>query len=380
MKKISAIQFKKMLISGANAISNEFQYINELNVFPVPDGDTGTNMKITVSSAANEIEEFDSADLSILGRAFSRSLLMNARGNSGVIFSQIMKGFFAPFQNEQKEIEAVQLIECFASAKKIAYQAVSNPVEGTILTVIREVAEQLAAKGASFESVTDLFAFVVEQAKISLDNTPNLLEELKRVGVVDSGGYGLWCFLTGMYKSLIGKDITTKDAKKEKSSVGLDVKIEFDEHDNEEGFGYCSEVIMKIGAKIDPNGKVKKPFNIEKFKAELLVIGNSLVCVQDEEIVKVHVHTFDPGKFLQIAQKYGEFLKLKFENMTEQYYERIQKQGVEIIDSKKPKAKAIKLRDEISIVMTVPSQKIKNIYKEDYGIEHSLNTSDIGNP
>ncbi|MGL4948391.1 MAG: DAK2 domain-containing protein [Mycoplasma sp.] len=380
MKKITTSQFKQMLISGANGIANEYRYINELNVFPVPDGDTGTNMKITVTNAAVEIEEFVSADFSLLGRAFSRSLLMNARGNSGVIFSQIMKGFFLSFKENQNELTVEELARCFDDAKKIAYQAVSNPVEGTILTVIRVVSERIWAELESLKNIEEFFKFVIEEAKIALDDTPNLLEELKRVGVVDSGGYGLWCFLKGMYLSIIGKGITANDAKNNAEPSSFTLDIDFDEHDNEEGFGYCSEIIMKIGAKVDPNEKEKKAFNIEKFKSELLVFGNSLVCVQDEDIVKVHVHTFQPGKFLTVAQKYGEFLKLKFENMTEQYYARIQKEGVEIIDTKKPKPKSIKLRDEISIVMTVPSANIKTIYKEDYGIEYTLNTSDIGNP
>ncbi|MGL4951923.1 MAG: DAK2 domain-containing protein [Mycoplasma sp.] len=378
MQKINTPQFKKMLISGANAIDNEYQYINELNVFPVPDGDTGTNMKITVTKAAAEIEEFNSDDISILGRAFSRSLLMNARGNSGVIFSQIMKGFFVPFVNEQKSLTIDQIIECFQNAKEIAYKAVSNPVEGTILTVVRVVAERLKETEGTFKDVVALMKFVVEESKIALDDTPNLLEELRRVGVVDSGGYGLWCFFTGMYNSLIGKDVLVKEQTNSQNSIP--VNLDLDEHDNEEGFGYCSEIIMKIGAKVDPNEKDKKPFNIEKFKNELLALGNSLVCVQDEDIVKVHVHTFTPGKFLTIAQKYGDFLKLKFENMTEQYYERIEKQGIAIIDTKKPTPKPIYLRDYASIVMTVPSANIKKIFKDDYGVEYSLNTSDIGNP
>lgn len=380
-KFITGEQFKKMIINGADQLVGEYEYINELNVFPVPDGDTGTNMKITISSAIDEIKIFDGNDISILGRGFSRALLMNARGNSGVIFSQIIKGFISSFKEGQKSLTVEDLICSFKGAKEIAYNAVANPVEGTILTVIRCVSEALIVK-KDFEDIEDCFKFAVETAKVALDNTPNLLEELKRVGVVDSGGYGLWCFLVGMYDCLIGKVCAPKniDLSDNKGDTRPKIQLEFDEHDNEEGFGYCSEIIMKIGAQIDPQEKPKKPFDLERFKASLLKIGDSLVCVQDEDLVKVHVHTFTPGTFLNLAQPYGEFLKIKFENMTEQYYQRIEKQGIKIIDTKKPNAQQVVFKDEQGITMTCPSKKIKAFLKSEYGINNVLDTSNIGNP
>lgn len=378
MKVINCHDLKQMLINGSNSIANEFRYINELNVFPVPDGDTGTNLKITISNAISEINDFDVLDISLLGRAFSRALLMNARGNSGVIFSQIIKGFTSSFKKGQEELTIPQLIDSFKAAKEISYNAVSNPVEGTILTVIRMASEKLSAHEGEFTDVTALFDFVVQEAKIALDNTPNQLEELRRAGVVDSGGYGLWTFLVGMQQALIGKTIEIK----EQSTTNPTKKIvlEFDEHDNEGGFGYCSEIIMKIGARICLEEKEKKAFNFERFKASLAKLGNSIVCVQDEDIVKVHIHTFNPGQFLNLAQNYGEFIKLKFENMTEQYYDRIEKEGIKIIDTKKPNPHPIPLSDEQAIVMTCPSTQIQNILKKDYGINHTLNTEHIGNP
>lgn len=380
VKTIKCEQFKEMIALGAKKIANEYDYINQLNVFPVPDGDTGTNMKITTSNAIEEIANFTTTDISILGRAFSRALLMNARGNSGVIFSQIIKGFTSKFRPEQKSLNVEDLIECFAGAKEVAYGAVANPVEGTILTVIRLTYENLNENKEKYKDTHELMKDAVKFAQIALDDTPNQLEELKRVGVVDSGGYGLLCFLKGMYKSLIG---AKKDATKKvevKQSQNVDIKLQFDEHDNEEGFGYCSEIIIKIAAKIDPHAKSKKEFDIECYKKELLKIGDSLVCVQDEDIVKVHVHTTTPGKFLNISQVYGEFLKIKFENMTEQYYERIKKQGINILDNNIPTDKKINLKNEQAIVVTCPSPKIKNILETEYGIHNVLDTSEIGNP
>lgn len=383
MKSISVDQLKKMFINGANKIANNFAYINELNVFPVPDGDTGTNMKITVTSAANDIALIDTNDLSVLGKSFSRSLLMNARGNSGVIFSQIMKGFVSTFQENQKELNVEDLILSFVKAKEIAYKAVANPVEGTILTVIRCISEDLTNAGSDkFENIDSLFKFVIERGNIALDSTPELLEELKRVGVVDSGGYGLMQFLTGMSDALSKRD--NKLVEKTKALADEEIKqkinMSFDEHDNEGGFGYCSEIILKIGARIDPADKEKKPFNFSKFKSDLEQMGDSLVCVQDEDLVKVHLHTFKPGEFLNYAQQYGEFLKTKFENMTEQYYERIGYKGVNLVKANPANKKKIILEDKIEIIVTCPSAKIKKILNTEYGIDYLMNTEKNGNP
>lgn len=380
VKTIKCEQFKEMITLGSQKIANEYDYINQLNVFPVPDGDTGTNMKITTSNAIKEIEDFKTTDISILGRAFSRALLMNARGNSGVIFSQIIKGFTSKFRPEQSMLSTDDLIECFCGAKEVAYGAVANPVEGTILTVIRITSEKLTENKDKYKDTHELMQDAVKFAQIALDDTPNQLEELRRVGVVDSGGYGLLCFLKGMYKSLIGAEKVSAKKEDVKQVKNIDVKLQFDEHDNEEGFGYCSEIIMKIAAKIDPHAKSKKEFNMEAYKKDLLKIGDSLVCVQDEDIVKVHVHTTTPGKFLSISQVYGEFLKIKFENMTEQYYERIKKQGISIIDQNVPVDKKINLKNEQAIVMTCPSPKIKKILDTEYGIHNVLDTNEIGNP
>ncbi len=385
MSKINSVTLKKMFINGAEQIAQNFAYINELNVFPIPDGDTGTNMKITSTAAANELSLIESSDLSIIGKGFSKALLMNARGNSGVILSQIMKGFVSNFKEGQKELTVEDLLMAFQSAKEVAYKAVANPIEGTILTVIRCTSEKLNEihEQEPFVSTEVLFKVAVQEAKIALDNTPNLLDELKRVGVVDSGGYGLYVFLAGMYEALSMK--SEKLIEKTKALAGDELKqkisMQFDDHDNEGGFGYCSEIIMKVGAKIDLSDKSKKKeFNFEKFRETLMTMGNSLVCVQDDDLVKVHVHTFKPGEFLNYAQQYGEFLKVKFENMTQQYLERMGYQGINVVDKSKVKEKEIVLEDKIELVLTCPSSKIKKILNNEYDIQYVINTEKNGNP
>ena len=380
MTTIDLSLFYKMFISGAQSIKNEFEYINKLNVFPVPDGDTGTNMSLTVSGALKDIasEKFES--MFQLSHKFSRGLLMNARGNSGVILSQILKGFIIDIKEDQTFLSIADLIKSFQNAAKIAYISIKNPVEGTILTVISDISKKLLLNQSKYETVESLFDDVIDFGKVSLDNTPNLLPVLKDAGVVDSGGYGLLTFLKGFNSAITGKDNDEKLAE-----------IDFDAYDsngfhNEEGetdFGYCSEIIMEVGTKISPNSPDKKQFSITKFRKELSKIGDSLVCVEDYGLVKVHIHTFFPGTFLDISQKYGEFIKTKFENMTNQYYEKLKKDGIEILGNKKVIEKMDKqnvLNEDISIIMTAPSIKIKEILNEEYGIKYVIDTSINGNP
>ena len=381
MTTIDLSLFYKMLISGAQSIKNEFEYINKLNVFPVPDGDTGTNMSLTVSGALKDIasEKFES--MFKLSHKFSRGLLMNARGNSGVILSQILKGFIIDIKEDQTFLSISDLIKSFQNAAKVAYISIKNPVEGTILTVISDISKKLLLNQSKYETVESLFDDVIDFGKISLDNTPNLLPVLKDAGVVDSGGYGLLTFLKGFNSAITGKDNDNEKL----------AEIDFDAYDsngfhNEEGeteFGYCSEIIMEVGTKISPNSPDKKPFSIAKFRKELSKIGDSVVCVEEYGLVKVNIHTFLPGTFLDISQKYGEFIKTKFENMTNQYYEKLKKDGIEILGNKKAIEKIDKksiLNNDISIIMTAPSLKIKEILKEEYGINYVIDTSVSGNP
>ncbi len=382
MKKIGFKDLKNMFLYGVNKIAENADYINELNVFPVPDGDTGTNLKITSTNAFEEVEKLDIDDIALFGQAFSRALLMNARGNSGVIFSQIIKGFVSGFHADKDFIDVETFINCFQLARNSAYQSVSNPVEGTILTIIRVVDEELFKNIDKLDSIEKVLTLVNDVAKEALDKTPDLLPQLKKVGVVDSGGYGLLMFFNGMLESLssnTNKRITT-NLQEKKQNLNSKVEELFNDHNYEEGFGYCTELIIKINSKIVPNNEKKQTFYIEQFKLETLKMGDSLVCVQDNDIVKIHIHTTKPGDLLNFAQKYGEFIKIKIENMTEQFYSRLKKDGIKVIDNIKNNPLEIRLNNKPQIVLTCPTKKIMRILQNDYGFKNILCTENKGNP
>lgn len=314
MRSIDAATMKEMLLSGANNLYNHYPEIDQLNVFPVPDGDTGMNMNLTFGSGAKEIaNRSDDDDLYALTSSFSRGLLMGARGNSGVITSQIFRGF-AKATEGKKKLGASDLAACFVSAKETAYKAVAKPVEGTILTVIREAADALFEYVTSSTSVKEAMAYLLEKAKEALAHTPDLLPVLKEVGVVDSGGAGLVRILEGMEAALRGKPI-------ERSSEGAPVSAPpvsspyagAQLSEDEEGYGYCTQFIVRLG------GEGKKPFVERNFKKFLQTHGKSLVTVTDEDIVKVHVHTLFPGHMLNYAQQFGEFVTITIENMSEEH-------------------------------------------------------------
>ena len=312
MKTIDGQILKRMFISGANNLYNHYPEIDALNVFPVPDGDTGMNMNLTLTSGSKEIQNRSDTNIYDIAKTFGRGLLMGARGNSGVITSQIFRGFSQGL--EGKEIADVEAFS-FAMQKgvEVAYKAVVKPVEGTILTVVRESSQYLAdhiKEANSFEKALDL---LINEARASLKRTPDLLPILKEVGVVDSGGTGLLYIYEGMKAALEDADIERNEATSVQADnpiVAAGAAME------EEEFGYCTEFIMSLG----PDA-VKKPFNEKRFTYVLNSHGNSLVVVHDEDIVKVHVHTLQPGDILNYAQQFGEFLKIKIENMTEQHHE-----------------------------------------------------------
>ena len=384
---INLEMFIKMINGGAKILDIEYDYINDLNVFPVPDGDTGLNMRTTVNGAIDSVNNTKIENFKKLADTFARGLLMNARGNSGVIFSQIIRGFVSNFTDDLEGLNVETLKQSFALAKDKAYNAVANPIEGTILTVIRCISEHVNEN--NYDNEVALFADVVNIGEETLNKTPDMLEELKEVGVVDSGGYGLMCFFKGMNAVLNDKlpELIKKSQEHLKENV---VKMDednfkfFDNTREEEGFGYCSEIVMTIGANINPNLEDKKtPFNLENYRKELSRIGNSLVCVQDGDLVKVHVHTMKPYRLLQISQKYGEFEKVKFENMTNQYYAKVEKM-TENQPKKSSKQASIpknkKLKDGIAIIATVPTKKIAKFYKNDYGVPNLIITEDNGAP
>lgn len=311
MKTLDGQSLKTLFISGSNNLFNHYPEVDSLNVFPVPDGDTGMNMNLTMTSGSKEIANRDDENIADIAKSFSRGLLMGARGNSGVITSQIFRGF-AQGLDGKKEIDAIGLSDAFQKGVEVAYKAVVRPVEGTILTVIRESSQVLHELVKDSWSIEKAFDVMIKEAKASLKRTPELLPILKQVGVIDSGGAGLIYILEGMRQAVTGDPVTRNE------SAGGDANnpiVAAGAAMEEEEFGYCTEFIMELGP-----DSVKKPFNEKRFTNILGSHGNSLVVVHDDNIVKVHVHTMTPGQVLNYAQQFGEFLKLKIENMTEQHH------------------------------------------------------------
>lgn len=348
MKVIDGSLFKRMVIAGANVLHNNHPEIDALNVFPVPDGDTGTNMSLTFSAGASEIEKLESNDIYEVSKKLSKGLLMGARGNSGVILSQIFRGISMGFEGK-KEVNAVEFAQALANGAKVAYKAVMRPVEGTILTVIRESSEAVVKYAQPDMEIEDVFSYFVKEAEKSLDRTPELLPVLKEVGVVDSGGAGLLLVFTGFMAGLAGEEIVRVEIKGETQNQAL-VDVETD---SEDAYGYCTEFIIRL----DP-GKIKV-FKEENLRNELERLpGNSIVVVQDEDIVKVHVHTLKPGNALNSAQRYGEFVKLKIENMQEQHNTILE------ANAAKTEAAPKKEEKEVAIISVAAGDGIKDMFLE----------------
>ena len=318
MKRLDAKTLKRMLISGANHLYNHYPEVDQLNVFPVPDGDTGMNMNLTVTSGVKEIQNIpEDDDLFRLGNGFSRGLLMGARGNSGVITSQIFKGFSVALK-DKKSLTAHDFAAAFVSAKEVAYKAVMKPVEGTILTVIRESSSALMEFVQSSTTIEEAMEYLVQQARIALEHTPDLLPVLKEVGVVDSGGAGLVYILEGMLSALKGKVIErNQDVGQVPTETNASLYAGAKLSEDEEGYGYCTQFVLRLGT---PGQDGKKPFVEKNFKGFLAKHGKSLVTVRDEDIIKVHVHTLTPGNMLNYAQQFGEFLTIIIENMSEEHH------------------------------------------------------------
>jgi len=311
MKTIDGIFLKQIFISGANNLYNHYPEVDALNVFPVPDGDTGMNMNLPMTSGSKEIQNRSDKNIYEIAKAFSKGLLMGARGNSGVITSQIFRGFSQALEGKE-EINALELAEAWKKGVEVAYKAVMKPVEGTILTVARESSDALHKSVKAGMTIEKAFDIMIEESKESLQRTPELLPILKEVGVVDSGGFGFSLILKGMRLALSGEIIERNQATATENATPISVAGAIME--NEE-FGYCTEFIMILGP-----DSVKRPFSEKRFTTVLSNRGNSLVVVKDEEIVKVHVHTLNPGDILNYAQQFGEFKTLKIENMTEQHH------------------------------------------------------------
>lgn len=310
MKTIDGKTLKEMFVSASNNLYNHYPEVDALNVFPVPDGDTGMNMSMTMTNGAKFVKDVESDDAYQVANTFAKGLLMGARGNSGVITSQIFRGFAQALEGK-KSATAIQLAEALKNGAKVAYKAVIRPVEGTILTVVRESSAAVDEFVEASTTIEEVFEKLVAEAKKSLKRTPDLLPVLKEVGVVDSGGAGLVKIFEGMLSFLKGKFIEREEnASQEKAKVETPIG----DMDKDEEFGYCTEFIMRLGPADE-----KEKFEEQAFKAILVERGNSIVVVRDDDIVKVHIHTLNPGNILTFAQSYGEFVTIKVENMTEQH-------------------------------------------------------------
>ncbi|EFE47243.1 DAK2 domain fusion protein YloV [Erysipelotrichaceae bacterium 5_2_54FAA] len=345
MEMINGKLLKDMLASGANNLSNKFTEIDALNVFPVPDGDTGTNMSLTFNAGVKDALACTSDDVCDIAKVLSKGLLMGARGNSGVITSQIFRGLYQGVDG-MKEINGFQLANALVMGSRVAYKAVMRPVEGTILTVVREAADYTYAYATSTQDVTCLQVMekMLEEAKESLERTPDLLPVLKEVGVVDSGGAGLVTIFEGFVSALKGEVIERQEAQESKEVAGAGMESE--------EFGYCTEFIIRLSEHGARN------FQEEALRDSLARIGNSIVCVRDDDIVKVHVHTLTPGDALNMGQRYGEFAKLKVENMQEQHENIMMNATVE----EKPKEE--KPKQKYAIITVAAGDGLKDMFKE----------------
>ena len=309
MKELNGFLYKRMLENGLALLANDENRINALNVFPVPDGDTGTNMRLTLEGGINNMPEDES--LSAAAKGLSRGMLLGARGNSGVILSQLFKGQYLYFKDKEC-VDAFGFAEALEQGYKTAYNAVIHPAEGTILTVAREGIHLIKSYINYSTSLRELLIALIKQMELSLANTPNLLPVLKDAGVIDSGGAGLVLIYKGMLKYLDNEIVKRNDIVVVKASAATSKnRFDFDEN-SDLIYGYCTEFILQLQTKkVDVNN-----FDINQFIHYLESKGDSVVCFKDDTRVKVHVHTFTPGDILNEAQKYGEFISLKIDNMS----------------------------------------------------------------
>lgn len=347
MNEIKAKDFKNMVAAGRNRLENNAEYVNSLNVFPVPDGDTGTNMNLTFTSGSKSVKESSDEHVGAISKALAKGLLMGARGNSGVILSQLFRGFSKSIETKEV-LDAKALAKAFKGGVDSAYSAVMKPVEGTVLTVARESADAGVKTAENTDNVIEVMEAVLEEAKASLKRTPDLLAVLAEVGVVDSGGQGLVYIYEGFLSALTGEEIPEEDEK-----VDLDTLVEAEhhqsgvhEHVNTEDieFGFCTEIMVRIG-----EGKtVDSEFDYDEFRSYLNDLGDSLLVVADEEIIKVHVHTERPGEVMNYGQKFGSLIKIKVDNMREQHSELSHKESSEPVKKKDMAVIAISAGDGIA--------------------------------
>ena len=371
-KTINVDVLAKMFLAGAQNIEAKKDYINELNVFPVPDGDTGTNMSMTIMSAAKEVTALNNPEMKDLAKAISSGSLRGARGNSGVILSQLLRGFTKAIK-EEKEIDVLALAAACQRARDTAYKAVMKPKEGTILTVASGIATKAAEMAEETDDLEVFIPAVIEYAEEVLNKTPEMLPVLKEVGVVDSGGQGLVFIYEGFLSALTGEYIASEDFQA--TPATMTEMINAEHHKSVAGhvateditFGYCTEIM--IGLKQGPT--YVKDFDYEEFRNYLSNLGDSLLVVNDDEIVKVHVHTEDPGLVMQEGLKYGALVKVKVDNMRNQHDAQVQKEEAIQAAPSAPK--------DFALIAVVAGDGLADIFKSQ-GVDYVISGGQTMNP
>lgn len=369
--RLNGVLFRDLIVNGSAKLKNNMNRINDLNVFPVPDGDTGSNMSATMSAGANAIRNSEETSIGKVAKALSRGMLMGARGNSGVILSQLFSGI-AKSLNDKDDVDVEDFSYALRSGVEQAYAAVIHPVEGTMLTVSREGADEAISVFPDVDDFEELFELYIKELHLSLARTPDLLPVLKEVGVIDSGGAGFIEIIEGMRDALIGK------LYQDKVEASGEYKVDLTNYKHEEGedFGYCTEFIMQI--------EKMSEFSQKDFIDMISPLGNSLVVVQDENILKVHIHTQTPGDALNLAQHFGFFVNLKIENMNLQHTEVLIHQEAELQDDcncghDHSMSVAPKIKKKYAIVAVVNGKGLKDTFIE-MGCDYIIDGGQTMNP
>ena len=372
-KTVDALLAQKMFLAGAKNLESKKEWINELNVFPVPDGDTGTNMTLTIMSAAKEVAALDKPDFKSLSKAISMGSLRGARGNSGVILSQLFRGFTKEIK-EAQAINHIVLANSFERAVETAYKAVMKPKEGTILTVAKAVSEKTSELVKKTDDLEKIIREAIEYGDYVLNKTPEMLPILKQAGVVDSGGQGLMQVLKGAFDAFLGKEINftldSQSLKAPSESVSSSMSQTLNEADIK--FGYCTEFIIMLEKEYTE--KTEKDF-----KAYLESIGDSLVVVSDDDIVKIHVHTNDPGLAIQKALTYGSLTKIKIDNMREEHHERLIKDAERIAEQQKQESRAKEPPRPYGFIAVSVGEGLSEIFKG-LGVDYIIEGGQTMNP
>lgn len=366
MKTIDVETLTKMFLAGAKNLEAKKEWINELNVFPVPDGDTGTNMTLTIMSAASEVTSLSEGTMETVAKAISSGSLRGARGNSGVILSQLLRGFTKGIR-DYEALDAQILSNAMQKAVETAYKAVMKPKEGTILTVARGAAEKAAELAMEEDDLDVFFQGVIEEAERVLATTPDLLPVLKEAGVVDSGGQGLVEVLKGAYDAFLGKEIDYTFEQPKAAPVKISAQTEA-----EIKFGYCTEFIIMLDKKFDQKDETE-------FKSFLESIGDSIVCVADDDIVKIHVHTNHPGQAIERALTYGSLSRMKIDNMREEHEEKLIKDASRIAAQQAEEAKKAEPRKEMGFISVSIGEGIGEIFRG-LGVDYLIEGGQTMNP